>query len=54
MDFRPTETPMGVPVCNVFEMKGRVYVVDVHGTLFQLDTLGDDPELWRGLVVCYL
>ena len=54
MDFRPTETPMGVPVCSIFELKGRVFVVDVDGTLFQLDTIGDDPDLWRWLVVCCL
>ena len=50
-DFRPTETPMRVPVVTTFEVRGHVYVVDIDGLLFQLQTEGDDPDLWCWQVV---
>jgi hypothetical protein len=46
IDFRPTETPLHVPVSAIFEVRGRVYVVDVDGALFNLLTEDDNPEMW--------
>lgn len=54
LNFRPTETPMRVPVNVTFEVRGRVYVVDTEGTLFQLMTEGDDPDLWCWQLVVQL
>lgn len=54
IDFSPTETPMGVPTLTNFEVRGKVYVVDVDGNLFFLDTNGDDPDMWCWQFVQYL
>lgn len=51
MDFKPTETPLGIPVCTTFEVCGHVFVVDVYGTLFQVRTEGEDPDLWCWIIV---
>lgn len=50
-DFRPTETPFGIPVLTTFTIKDRVYVVDTDGLVFQLQIEGDDPELWTWQLV---
>ena len=46
INFAPLETPLGVPVRTWFYVRGHVYVVDMDGILFQLDTQGDNPDLW--------
>jgi len=53
-DFKPTETPMGVPVLTTFEVHGRVYVVDIEGLMFCLLTDGDEPEEWAWQAVLSL
>lgn len=50
-DFCPIETPLGVPVLISFQVRDNVYVVDIEGTLFSLQTEGDDPDLWAWQVV---
>ena len=51
IDFRPTETPLDTPVLTTFRLRGYGYVVDVEGTLFQVRTDGDDPDLWCWVVI---
>ena len=45
-NFCPKFTPLDVPTLTTFDVRGRTYVVDVLGALFQLMTEGDDPDLW--------
>jgi hypothetical protein len=45
-EFKPEVTPTGIPVLTAFLVRDRPYVVDVYGTLYQLQVTGDDPELW--------
>lgn len=44
--FCPTETPLQIPVMTSFILRDRAYVVDVLGSLFQIQVEGDDPDLW--------
>jgi hypothetical protein len=46
IDFEPDETPFGTAVLTSFYIRGNMYVVDLDGYLFQIDTEGDDPNLW--------
>ena len=46
INFEPTFTPLGVPVLTSFLLRQFMYVVDMEGTLFQLDTENEDPDLW--------
>jgi Tfp pilus tip-associated adhesin PilY1 len=47
INFSPTETPLGVPTLTDFQVRDRVYVVDMNGNLFRLDTASDDPDMWN-------
>lgn len=51
IDFCPENTPLDVPVLTSFYVNGRMYVVDVMGTLFCLHTEGDDPDFWCWYIV---
>lgn len=42
---------MGVPTLASFQVRDRVYVVDVMGTMFALMTEGDDPDMWCWQIV---
>ena len=46
MDFRPTETPEGLPVLTTFTLRDEAYVVDYYGTLYCIVAHTDDPENW--------
>jgi hypothetical protein len=46
IDFEPAFTPLGVPVLTSFLSRQFMYVVDMEGMLFQIDTEADDPDLW--------
>lgn len=54
IDFRPTESPLGIPVVATFQVRDRVYVVDADGMLYQIMTGNDNPEYWSWTVVQYL
>jgi len=53
-NFEPTETPLGYPVVAVFDVRDKVYVCDVYGTLYVLDTAGDSPSMWCWIEVMNL
>lgn len=53
-DFRPTETPLGIPVVTVFDVRDKVYICDIYGVLYVLDVEGDDPDMWRWIEVIHL
>ena len=42
---------MNTPVLTTFSVRDRVYVVDTDGRLFQLETAGDDPDMWNWQLV---
>lgn len=46
VDFEPAFTPLDVPVLTSFWLRQFMYVVDMEGMLFQIDTEADDPDLW--------
>lgn len=45
-NFRPTKTPLGVPLLTSFELFGACYAVDMLGVVYRILTHDDDPEYW--------
>ena len=46
MNFTPDFTPLGVPVLTCFWVRGRAFVVDIDGVLYQINSDDPDPEMW--------
>lgn len=53
-NFEPEFTPLGTSVLTSFQIRDKMYVVDMYGQLFQLLIEGDDPDMWCWIEVIQL